>query len=358
MHWIFQNRAGTGAARGERRRRRLLVTGMSLVLGAGAVAGALAAHGPVAHRAVTAHPASLTSADEPGADLEMVAKTASSDTFSASGQVITYTFDVTRTGNGTATGVNVTDSRGQSCYIGNIHEGTTGSCWIEYVTTPQDVANGQVQDTATASSNNAGTVTSNPVTVHRADGPAIGLGKMAGAGSFAGAHVPIAYTYHVTNPGAYPLTDIRIRDTINGHEQPPGFAACDGDHLAVGAQILECHARYETTQADVDRGEVVNHATVTAHGDGHQVTRTASQAVSFAQGPSVGLSVIPEPSSFAVAGQPIFYHYTVANTGSVPLSDIDVSDKVNGDQPLAVECGEPGELGVGADTLECESEYA
>jgi uncharacterized repeat protein (TIGR01451 family) len=92
----------------------------------------------------------------------------------APGDVITYTFDVTNTGNVTINGITIHDTQlppatqanltGLSCPQSTLAPGATENCTATYTVTKADLLNGSITDTATATgTTDTGTpVTSNP----------------------------------------------------------------------------------------------------------------------------------------------------------------------------------------------------
>ena len=75
------------------------------------------------------------------------------------------------------------------------------------------------------------------------------------------------------------------------------------------------------TQADLDAGAVVNHATATAHQRGGVVTSNPGEAtVPAVQGPALSLVKNAAEASYSGAGDQLHYTYTLTNSGNVSLS--------------------------------------
>ena len=91
---------------------------------------------------------------------------------------------------------------------------------------------------------------------------------------------------------------------------------------------LTCTDTYIVTQADIDRGQLVNIATadaVTPQGTG--VSGTGSETtVMPASAPSMTLAKVASPDPFGAVGSNLSYVFTVANTGNTTLTDITVTD--------------------------------
>jgi uncharacterized repeat protein (TIGR01451 family) len=88
-----------------------------------------------------------------------IVKTASQSTFSGSGQMITYTYVVTNTGNVTLSGVTVTDPMpglsAISCPATALAPGATQTCTASYTTTKADVNAGMAANVGTATGSDA-----------------------------------------------------------------------------------------------------------------------------------------------------------------------------------------------------------
>ena len=199
-----------------------------------------------------------------------VVKSASPTSFSAAGQTIHYSFDVTNSGNVTLTSVQVndTDLPGLSaitCPHTTLAAGASQTCTATYLTTAADVDAGSVTNTATARGKppTGPHVVSAPssATITAIHAPAVTVVKSASPTSFSAAGQTIHYSFDVTNSGNVTLTSVQVNDT-----DLPGLSAitCPHTTLAAGASQT-CTATYLTTAADVDAGSVTNHAT--AQGD-------------------------------------------------------------------------------------------
>ncbi|MGA8810266.1 MAG: hypothetical protein WB973_20535, partial [Thermoanaerobaculia bacterium] len=169
----------------------------------------------------------------------------------------------------------------------------------------------------------------------------------------------ISYTFTVTNTGTLTLHDIGVTDSIVGP------VTCPQDTLAAGeSQTCQGDQPYTITEADVDNGAVLN--TATAHGtppggtapiDSNQATtRTPTQKPSPAL--TLTKTATPHGPDDFEAGQLITYHFTVTNTGNVPLTDITVADTAftGHGQISAVSC--PGTTLAPDATMTCTATYS
>ena len=204
------------------------------------------------------------------------------------GDTISYTFHVTNTGLVPLTNVTVnetafsgTGSLGPiTCGPGNVPNGTatlavgaTVDCTATYQLTAADAAAGQVTNTATTT----GTPPSGPPVVSPPDdgnviippAPSIALDKKADPATAAAVGDTITYTFHVTNTGNVPLTDVRVDEAAFSGTGELGEITCGPDGIANGAvtlavgEAIDCSATYRLTADDVTAGEVTNTATTT-----------------------------------------------------------------------------------------------
>ena len=170
--------------------------------------------------------------------------------FNAAGQVITYSYQVTNTGAGTLTGINVTDPAvpGVSCPALSLAPGTSETCTGTYTTTAADLAAGKITGTATAT---GATTTGVPVASHTAT---------------------------VTVPRGWPPPEA-------GTYRPPAHAA-EGYYLGAAGntwQLLVTHpgtAKVSFTGRISAPAGTLGHLTLISPGTGHQVTGTG-RAITF-----------------------------------------------------------------------------
>ena len=85
---------------------------------------------------------------------------------------------------------------------------------------------------------------------------AVSLTKTADRASFSAVGEVITYTIVVTNTGTVPLTNVRVQDPLTGLDQTVATLAPGGSRTFT--------TTYTVTQADLDAGEVLNTAAVSA----------------------------------------------------------------------------------------------
>jgi uncharacterized repeat protein (TIGR01451 family) len=259
---------------------------------------------------------------EPGLS---ITKRASVTSFSAAGLEIVYTFQVTNRGNVPLTNVHITDTKlGTINCPGTLVLNQTAPCRATYITTPTDVANGHITNSAVATGTppEAAAINSQAygLTIPLEPQPGLSITKEASVTSFNAAGTPITYTFRVTNEGNTVLNNVTVTDSL-------GIPVlCPATSLAVDEE-MECGASYVTTQADANRGSVVNTATVTGLTPGG-ATVTGEDSLSIAAVHAPGLSIAKTASTldFSKPGTVVTYFYEVTNTGNVTLNPVTVDD--------------------------------
>ena len=197
-------------------------------------------------------------------------------TYDTLGETLSYSYVVTNTGNVTLTvPVTVTDDRAtvdlpdRRCS----RPGESLTCTATYTVTQADLDAGAVINTATATSGSNVTAAGLPPPRWRPSVPQLDLVKTAAPASYDAVDQVITYTYVVTNTSNVtldgPFTVDDDRTTVTCPAVPT---------LAPGASIT-CTATYTITQADLDAGEVVNHATASGSFDGTPVSSDEATAV-------------------------------------------------------------------------------
>jgi uncharacterized repeat protein (TIGR01451 family)/LPXTG-motif cell wall-anchored protein len=266
-----------------------------------------------------------------------VVKTGAPDPVAAAGDVITYSFAVTNSGNVTLHSVGVTDPlvglSPISCPVSTLAPNASTTCTATYVVTQADVDAGSIANTATAT----GTPPSGPAvsdtgseTVTAVSTPSVTLDKAASPSNVTGAGQTVTYSFVVTNTGNVTLSSLGVTDPF------PGLSpiSCPASTLAPNASTT-CSATYVTTQADIDAGSITN--TATASGtppSGPAVTDTDSETVTATRTPGVDLVKTASPTNVAAAGQTVTYSFVVTNTGNVTLTSVGVSDPHAGLSPI------------------------
>ncbi len=166
----------------------------------------------------------------------------------------------------------------------------------------------------------------------------------------------ITYSFLVTNTGNLTLTNVIVEDPLVG--LVPDMPFTIATLLPGDANAVTLTATYKVTQADIEKGEVVNQATVT--GDyvdptdktTKPVTPDVSEEIKVPLEQRPGIAVVKEANSKltepAEAGQEIEYTFTVHNTGNMVLNNVVLNDPLAGITPNSFTIGtmQPGEQQV------------
>ena len=290
-----------------------------------------------------------------------IAKSANPTTVTAAGESVTYTFTVVNTGNVTLTGVGVTDvptapgggvtvtcqslsNPGGTCSgaTTTLVPGQMATFTGTYTVSQADVDHGSVVDHATThgTTPSSGTVegTSNAVTVTVTQSPSLSIAKSATPTSVTAAGQSVTYTFTVTNTGNLTLTSVGVTDiptapaggvTATCQSLSTPTSTCSGATTTlVPGQTAIFSGTYSITQADVDHGSVVDHATASGTPPtGTPITATSNTVtVSVTQSASIAIDKTASPTTVTGAGQVVTYTFTVTNTSNVTLTDVGVTD--------------------------------
>jgi uncharacterized repeat protein (TIGR01451 family)/fimbrial isopeptide formation D2 family protein len=300
------------------------------------------------------------------------------------GDIVTFNFEVTNTGdvdlsNVTVTdilpGVNITGSPIASLPAGGAPVTISGT----YELTQPDVDLGTVTNQATAEGTDPfGTVVDDPsgstltddtpLVTSLTPAPAIRLIKSADASGLSNPPVEgefITYTFTVTNIGNVSLTGVSITDLLPDIELFGGPIASmePGD---VDTDTFT--ARYALKQSDINLGFVENSATVSGTApdativtddSGTDNSSDAPTVVPLTQGAAISLVKTADDSATSNGGQvgdQITYTFTITNTGNVTLNNVTLTDSLPGlvlvGSPIPTM--EPGDI----DTLTYSASYA
>lgn len=203
------------------------------------------------------------------------------------GETITYSFEVTNTGNTTLENVRVQDERVRGITPATATLAPTDSQTFTadpYTVTQADVDAGEVLNSATARGNVPGSAetTSDPDTDEvgtvEAD-PGLEIEKSAelqdedGNGT-ADAGEQIIYSFTVENTGNVTLSDVTVRDDRIAALVPESI-----DVLTPGSRVILVAAPYTVTGDDVESGEILNVATAVGTPPGGEQLESAPDEV-------------------------------------------------------------------------------
>ncbi|MGN6126332.1 MAG: beta strand repeat-containing protein [Humibacter sp.] len=255
------------------------------------------------------------------------------------GQVITYHFTVTNSGNLAMNDVGIDETAfsgsgtisNATCPSATLAPGAQEVCTATYTLTPTDVDNGSLTNTATAHGTPPGSdtpVPSDPSTVTSPETPATGISvvKTADPGTVSAAGQTITYSFKVTNTGNVTLNNPTVNETGFSGTGTLSPVSCPETTLVAG-QVETCTATYTVTQADVNAGTIDNTATATATPPGGTpVTSTPSTStVTATRTPALSL-VKKANVAAAEVGQQVTYSFAITNTGNVTIENPTVTD--------------------------------
>ncbi|MFZ5965375.1 DUF7507 domain-containing protein [Thalassococcus sp. BH17M4-6] len=273
--------------------------------------------------------------------------------FSSVGEVLTYTFEVTNTGNVTLDQVTVSDPLipSLSCVLTDIAPLGSDNCSDTYTVTQADLDAEQIDNTATAVAvpTQGGQLTqTDTATSTAAPGAATKsytLDKQADRATFAAVGEVITYTFEIENTGTQTLTDIVVTDSLDGSYQ------CLIPALAPTAINTICTYEHRVTQADIDAGSVVNTGSATA--DDLPTPVTDGETVT---GPARTASYVFDKTadaSFSAVNDVVDFTFAVANTGNVTLTNVQIDDPFFG---TPVSCTIPS-IAPGITDRSCTASY-
>ena len=274
----------------------------------------------------------------------------------AVGDVVSYEFGVTNTGNVTVSGVVLSDAVPgvvlsgvvwpDAGAPGVIAPGETATATGSYVISQADVDAGRVVNTASASGVPA---RSEPITVVSpesivatvAAAPAVRVtdsGVLA-PGATGKAGDVVTWTYVLTNDGNVTLSGATLVDALPGASAPvyvwPGAVG-----VLVPGQSVTATATYVLTQADVDAGSVTSLVTGTGTPPtGAQVAATTPATVSLVAAPGLVFTKTARLDAAGAndAGDGVTFDFRIENTGTVTLSGIAITDALVGIGPITVD---------------------
>ncbi len=262
-----------------------------------------------------------------------VDKNATAVAFTNIGDTVSYAYIVTNTGNTTLTdAITVTDNRVSpvTCPVtlpGGLAPSATLTCTADYAVKLEDLALGSITNLASSTS---GTTTSPPIseTVPAGANSALTVAKSSSSASFSTVGDLVAYSFQLTNSGNATFTRL-----INITDDKIGTIACfsptAGDTTFAPGETVNCAANYAVTQADLDRGFVTNTAFASTTYGAANIPVTSPPddfTVNADQTPELTVSKSAATLPITSANQVLTYTITVANTGNVSMSNINVTD--------------------------------
>jgi uncharacterized repeat protein (TIGR01451 family) len=281
-----------------------------------------------------------------------IEKTASSSTYNTAGQIITYTYKVTNSGNVKISGpITVTDNKIGTFVISNndIKSGAKISGKATYKITDRDLYNGSVNNLAYATGKyNKKKILSNTAscTIKTNQISTFTIQKYASPTTFDHAGQTITYTYKVTNSDK-----LKISGPITIIDNKIGTFTISKKDLAPGA-IINVKVNYKITSQDLKAGSITNLAYATATYNKQKIkSNTASFTISSSQELSMTLEKSASQATYSYVGENITYTYKVINSGNYKISGpIAVTDNKIGTFTISTKDLAPGAIVVGKPT--------
>jgi len=275
-------------------------------------------------------------------------KTASDTSNVAVGDIITYTYAATNTGNVTLNNVTVSDVHSGTGTLSAITPtnvtlapGASQTFTATYTVTQDDIDAGtDITNTATLNSvpqtGALSPATADETVTLEAPAPLMTLAKTADLTANAAVGDLVTYSYLVTNTGNVSLTNVAVSDVHSGTGTLSAITPASAD-LAPGATETFT-ATYTVTQADIDAGtDITNIATadaVPANGTLTPVTDDAAVSLE-APTPSLTLAKTASETADVSVGDVVTYSYLVENTGNVGIDNVAVTDVHSGTGTLS-----------------------
>ena len=260
------------------------------------------------------------------------------------GEEVIYNISVENTGNVTVKNVVVTDElTGDKLSFGDITPGETAeSQQVTYKVTEDDVLQGSIVNVATATGSTPKgaddpTVTPGTTTVTTEDpSPSMTVNKKTTSEKPEGGYKVgdvITYAISVTNTGNVTLSNVKVSDALTGNVDSD---VLDFGILTPGETSKEQTVSYTVTEADVSRGYVRNEATGTAtdpKNNDPDVTPGTRTDETVSKNSHV--TVVKETTSTMPEGgyklnDTIEYKITVTNDGNQTLTNVNITDDLNG----------------------------
>lgn len=246
--------------------------------------------------------------------------------FTTVGSTVTFSFGARNTGNVALTNVVITDPLipALSCTIASIPPGPSPvTCTGAYSVTQADVDAGVITNTAAGQGRTAQGGTANdtasatvPISPANATKTAT-LTKTANRTTFAAVGDGVVYTMAVTNTGTRTLSGITVTDALDSS------FTCAIPTLAPGATNSLCNLTYRVTQADLDRGNVVNLASAAS---ADFATLTSTRTVTGPARTSNYVFTKGASSGYGAAGDLVAFTLAARNTGNTTLTDLVITD--------------------------------
>ena len=263
-----------------------------------------------------------------------VVKSASPAFYSKAGDLISYTVTTTNVGAATLTNVGVNDplipqlsswtctvdGAAVTLPVASLAPGKAIVCKATYTVTQADVdnVNKSIPNTACAISAQTSKPVCDDERVYESE---LSIVKTSNVQTYDAVGDVIAYTVKATNIGNYPLSNVVVTDKLltvklDNFVCSPTIPVAS---LAPGASIT-CTGSHTITQADLDKGDVLN----TACADSDQTPEVCDDL----DIPAIKLAVVKTADTpiADIEGEDVTFTFTVTNTSKIPVSIVSLVD--------------------------------
>jgi uncharacterized repeat protein (TIGR01451 family) len=258
------------------------------------------------------------------------------------GQIITYTFEFTNTGDVPLTDIRIDEGEftgtGNApvalCPAGTVAPDATVTCTATYTVTQGDVDAGSISNTATGTGTPPTGFPVPPVSppskvvVPAPPAPAITVVKTADEAAQASLVVgqKITYSFLVTNTGNVTLKDVTVNEGNFSGAGELSDVTCPAEAARLApAAAITCTATYTVVQADVDAGSITNTATATGVPPGTTpppVSPPSGITVPTPNAPAMTVLKTVDTDKATTVGQVLTYSFFLTNTGNVTLTNV------------------------------------
>ncbi|WP_204742246.1 DUF7507 domain-containing protein [Glaciihabitans arcticus] len=278
------------------------------------------------------------------------------------GDVVTYTFTLTNSGNVTLTAASITDPlqdlsaitvTGGTGTLANLSPGQTVIARATYTLKQSDVDAGSVANTATASAKpptGANVTRTTPATVAIVPAGSLSVVKNASPATGLTAGATVNYSFVVKNEGNVTLSQVTLSDPLPslGTITVTWPTPANPGVLTPG-QTATATASYTVKQSDVDAGSIRNTASATGRTpSGTTVTGSSADRVvtTIAAAPALATTKTATIAGGAAgnAGDVINYAFRTTNSGNVTVTGVTINDPLQGLSALSYTW--PGAVGV------------
>jgi uncharacterized repeat protein (TIGR02543 family) len=239
------------------------------------------------------------------------------------GGTVTYSLTAFNAGNRTLTNVVLTDAGATppSCIIGTLAPGDSQSCTVSVT-----AASSAIVNVAQGDSDQTDVVNSNTITTPVTDITDLRVTKFQLSQDPLEAGTAVQFQILVQNL-SHSRTVTLVTTPAEALSPVSTVTGCNTTGSLSPGSSANCVVNYVVTQADVDRGYILNTASVTGSYGGSSFTSTSNEVrVNIPQFPALTIEKSQTSDAPGAAGDAINYNVLVANTGNTTLSGVTVTD--------------------------------